>query len=169
MFNKAVIQLHKNEGISTPSLDLDSLYIAGYSDGSFENNQDLSSQQGFVILLKDKNDRTDLIHFGSWKCQRVTRSVLGAEAYAFSHTLYSVRLLAHDLSTISGQKIRTILFTDSKSLFDTISKLSAPTEKRILIDIAATRESYNKKEISNVAHTLSKYNIADCFTKYNAN
>ena len=120
-------------------------------------------------MLKDKNDRTALINFGSWKCQRVMRSVLGAEVYAFSHALDSVYLLAHDLSTILGRKIRTILFTDSKSLFDTITKLSSQSEKRILINIAATRESYNKKQISNVAHIPSKYNIADRFTKDNAN
>ena len=61
------------------------------------------------------------------------------------------------------------MFTDSKSLFDTITKLSTIAEKRILIDVAAIRQSYSSGELTNVAHVLSKYNIANPFTKERAN
>ena len=37
-----------------PKLDKDSLSISVYSDASFCNNQDGSSQLGYIILLKDK-------------------------------------------------------------------------------------------------------------------
>jgi len=60
------------------------------------------------------------------------------------------------------------MYTDSKSLFDTITKLSTVSEKRMLIDVAAIRESYASGEIRNVAHILSKHNIANPFTKENA-
>ena len=70
-----------------------------------------------------------------------------------------------------GRKIKTAMFTDSKSLFDTITKLSTVSEKRLLIDIAAIRETYTNGDlsnVSNVAHVSSNYNIANVFTKNNA-
>ena len=63
-------------------LDIDSIYIAGYADAGFANNEDLASQLGFIIMLKDEHNNTATIHYGSWKCHRVTRSVLDAEIYA---------------------------------------------------------------------------------------
>lgn len=67
-----------------------------------------------------------------------------------------------------SDKEKTLLFTDSKCLFDTITKLSTVSEKRLLIDIAAIREMYTKGELSNVAHVSSAYNIANVFTKAKA-
>ncbi len=40
-----------------------------------------------LYFSRTKNDHAAIIHYGSWKCQRVTRSVLGAEVHAFSHCL----------------------------------------------------------------------------------
>ena len=76
--------------------------------------------------------------------------------------------LAHDLSTFSGCKVQTVLYTDSKCLFDTITKLSTVSEKRLLIDIAAIRETYTNGDLSNVAHVASKHNLANIFTKEKA-
>lgn len=150
------------------ALDPESIYIAGYADGSFANNPDLSSQLGFIVVLKDKYDKTCIVHYGSWKCRRVTRSVLGSEIYAFSHGMDFVLALSQDLGHIMSRKIDTVMFTDSKSLFDTITKLSTISEKRMLIDVAAIRESYASGELTNVAHILSRHNIANPFTKNNA-
>ncbi len=58
--------------------------------------------------------------------------------------------------------LKTSIFTDWKSLFHSITKLS------FLIDLAAITQSYAEGEITNVAHILSRYNIGDCFTKENA-
>ena len=69
------------------------------------------------------------------------------------------------LKSILRKDIPVQLMTDSKSLFDTITKLSTVSEKRLLIDIAAIRETYRNGELSNVAHVASEYNLADCFTK----
>ena len=101
-------------GIALPCLDTDSLYITGYADGAFANNADLSSQLGFIILLKDKSDKAAIIHYGSWKCRRVTRSVLGSEVLAFANCLDFVLALANYLSGILNRKISTLMYTDSK-------------------------------------------------------
>ncbi len=60
------------------------------------------------------------------------------------------------------------MFTDSKSLFDTITKQTTVSEKRLLIHIAAIRETYSSGELANVAHVASKHNIANVFTKTKA-
>ncbi len=62
----------------------------------------------------------------------------------------------------------SVVFTDSKCLFDTITKLSTVSEKRLLIDIAAIREAYTNGDLTNVAHVSSKFNLANVFTKANA-
>ena len=55
--------------------------------------------------------------------------------------------------------------TDSKSLFDTVTKLSATSEKRLLINVSSIREAFQKGDIFNIAHISSEYNLADAFTK----
>lgn len=60
-----------------------------------------------------------------------------------------------------------MIITDSKSLFDTITKLSSVSEKRLSIDIAALREAYIIQDMKNFAHVSSKYNIVDVLIKPN--
>eukprot|EP00170_Pyropia_yezoensis_P005437 contig_22078_g5451 len=57
------------------------------------------------------------------------------------------------------------MLTDSKQLFDVITRASHPTEKRLMIDVAAAREAYNNQEISNVGLLKSEHNAADGLTK----
>ena len=165
MLNRAIKKIKEPRSINIPALDLETIHIVGYCDASFASNADLSSQLGFVVLLKDKNDKACIIHYGSWKCQRVTRSVLGAETFAFAFTLDFCLVFSHDLSSMLGKRIPVLIFTDSKCLFDTITKLSTVAEKRLLIDIATIRESYSTGDLTNVAHILSKFNIADALTR----
>lgn len=166
--NQAITSLKIDRQLFLPELDLASLYIVGYADAAFANNVDLSSQLGFIVLLKDKRNNAGIIHFGSWKCKRVTRSVLGAEIYAFSHCLDYALALSNELRSILGRKIQTILFTDSKCLFNTITKLPTVSEKRLLIEIAAIRETYTTGDLSNFAHVSSRHNLANVFTKAKA-
>ena len=60
------------------------------------------------------------------------------------------------------------MFTDSKSLFDTITKLSTVSEKRLLVDISSIREIYTNRNLLNVARVSSRHNIANVFTKSEA-
>ena len=78
-------------------LDLSSHYIAGYAYASFAYNNELFLKLGSVIILKDKYDNATIIQYGSWKCHRVTHSVLRVEIYAFSHTMDFVLAPSNDL------------------------------------------------------------------------
>ena len=53
------------------------------------------------------------------------------------------------------------MIADSKKLFDFITKDSQTTEKRLMIDIAAAKESYNRHDVSNVGLVLSEDNVAN--------
>lgn len=166
--NAAVRKAKTTRHIKIPKLDLDSIHVVGYADGAFAGNIDLSSQLGFIILLKDMFNKAAIVHYGSWKCHRVTRSVIGAEIYALSHGIDYTLALANDLRIILGRKVKTLIFTDSKCIFDTITKLSTISEKRLLIDVASIRESYTNGDLTNIAHVASENNLADIFTKTKA-
>ncbi len=146
-------------------MDPNSLDICGFADASFSGNADHSSQIGMAIVLKDRDNNAALIHYGSWKCRRVTRSVFTAEVHVFTDCMDYVLGLQHDLSSILGKKVLTVVYKDSKCLFDIITKLSSVSEKRLLINIASIREEYTCGSLSNVAHVSSEFNLADPFTK----
>ena len=57
------------------------------------------------------------------------------------------------------------MLSDSKSLFDVITKCSQTTEKRLMIDILVVREAYEDNKISNVGFIRTDQNSADAMTK----
>lgn len=66
-------------GISYKKLDLDSLGISDFSDGSFSGNDDRSSQVRYMIFITDKYINANIIDYANVKSRRVVRSVLGAD------------------------------------------------------------------------------------------
>ena len=114
-----------------------------------------------VIFICDNEGNAAVLNYASWKCSRVTRSVLAAEIYAFATAFDFTYTLQHDMQRITGHKLPIIMFTDSMCLFDTITRLTTLTEKRLLIDTAVLRDSYAKAEIYNIGHVSSEYNLED--------
>ncbi len=57
------------------------------------------------------------------------------------------------------------MHTDSKSLFDVITKCSKKQERRLMIDLQAVRDAYKAHEISNVGFIRGPNNLADGMTK----
>ena len=55
--------------------------------------------------------------------------------------------------------------TDSKSLFDIISKGSRTREKRVTLDIHTAQQAYQSRQISNIGFVRSSDNLADGLTK----
>ena len=72
-------------GLTFVPLDLESLNLVIFTDASFANNKDLSSQIGYVIAITDRNGSANIVHWSSIKCKRVTRSVLASELYALAY------------------------------------------------------------------------------------
>ena len=60
--NKAVkFAIDKKVSLQISWLDKDSLRIIGFSDASFANNEDLSSQLGHIVFLGDRKNKVVLI------------------------------------------------------------------------------------------------------------
>ena len=49
-------------GLTFVPLDLNSLSLLVFTDASFANNRDLSSQIGFVLVLTDRNQDANILY-----------------------------------------------------------------------------------------------------------
>ena len=94
-----------------------------------------------MIVLIDKYCNAAVVHYTTWKSRRVVQSILAAEVYALAACNDYCQMIRHDLQLITGKRFPLTILIDSKSIFDTITKLSSLSEKRLLIDTAALRQS----------------------------
>lgn len=148
-----------------PKIDHSSPRIVGYSDAAYANNHDLTSQLGRIIMLIDGTSKCIPISLKSYKSRRVARSVLSAEVIAFADLFDDAFALRSQIEHALGRSVPMHLLTDSKLLFDIISKGSRTSEKSIMLDIRSTRTAYQSKEISNIGFVQSSESIADGLTK----
>jgi hypothetical protein len=173
---------HHNRGLTFIPLQLDRAKLFIFTDGSFANNKDLSSQLGFLIVLgnehrtgEDYNVKIagNIIHWNSVKCKRVTRSVLASELYGmvggFDNAIALNSTLSKIMQILKLPPVPVIICTDSKSLYDCLVKLGTTNEKRLMIDIMSLRESYENREITEIRWINGKDNPADACTKKNPN
>src|SRR5436190_23880544 len=68
---------------------------------------------------------------------------------------------------IGIMEIPTIICTDSLSLYECMVKLGTTKEKRLMIDIMAIRQSYERRELSEIRWINGNDNPADAMTKSN--
>ena len=147
------------------NVDLETAEVHVFADASFATNADLSSQLGYVVLLVDQDSNCSLITWSSSKCKRVTRSVLAAELYAIANAFDVAFAITHTFECILGRKVELRVFTDSRTLFDSIISFCSMTEKRLLIDIACLRQAFRSGELANLGWIRSCENVADALTK----
>jgi len=151
-----------------------------FIDGSFANNKDLSSQLGFVLMLVNESADTNtftirgnVIHYSSTKCKRVTRSVLASEIYSIVNGFNIGIAITTTLRIITERlglpAILLVICTDSYSLYECLVKLGTTKEKRLMIDIMALRQSYERREINEIRWINGDDNPADAFTKASPN
>lgn len=66
-----------------------------------------------------------------------------------------------------GREAPLCIYTDSFSLFDSLTTLNTTSEKRLLVDLSMLRESYEQTKIANVFWIPGPQNPADGLTKKN--
>jgi hypothetical protein len=143
-----------------------SLRLIVFTDASFVNNADLSSQIGYVIALTDMENNANILHWSSTKCKRVTCSVLASELYGMVNGFDIGGAIKETIEKIMRiNNLLLILCMDSKSLFECLVKLGTTQEKRLMIDILSLRQSYERREISKVVWIDRDCNPADAMTK----
>ncbi|KAK1990607.1 hypothetical protein LX36DRAFT_664046 [Colletotrichum falcatum] len=163
--NKRIVWQMANldRGLRFAPLDLATAKLFVFVDGLFANNNDLTSQLGFIVVLANEQgnseeDTTDgftltanVVHYSSTKCKRVTRSVLASEIYAMVAGADIAYAIGTTITMITNRlkmpPIPTILCTDLYSLYECLVKLGTIKEKRLMIDIMALRQSYERREI----------------------
>ena len=125
----------------------------------------MKSQLGRIILLTNGSNSAITIVFKIYKSRRVARSVLSAEVIVLPDLFDDALALKSQIEHALQHTVPVHLLTDSKSLFNIISKGSRTSEKRIMLDVHATREGYKSKETSNIGFVRSSENPADGLTK----
>jgi hypothetical protein len=163
-------------GLQYIPVDLATAKLMVFTDGSFANNQDLSSQLGYLLVLVNKSSqdstfdiRGNVIHWSSTKCKCVTRSVLASETYGMVSgvdiaiaTLTTLKIITERLGL---PPTPLIVCTDSYSLYECLVKLGTTNKKRLMIDIMALRQSYKRREIAEIRWINGEDNPADALTK----
>lgn len=156
---------NSSRGLRFVKLDLDSLQLVTFTDASFANNKDLSSQIGYVIAIGDKNGNANILHWSSIKCKRVTRSVLASELYGMAHGFDIASAIKSTIEGILRINLPLVICTDSKSLYDCLVKLGTTQEKRLMVDILSLRQAYERREIAEIKWIEGSNNPADAMTK----
>jgi len=169
-----------NRGLRYIPLDLSKAKLFVFVDGSFANNKDLSSQLGYEIILANEvtgeeefTIEGNIIHYSSTKSKRVTRSVLASELYGMVGGMDMAISINTTIKMIMEQlgyaEIPIIICTDSYSLYDCLVKLGTTKEKRLMIDIMAIRQAYERRELTEIRWINGLDNPADAMTKGNPN
>jgi hypothetical protein len=154
-----------SRGLKFVPLQRDKLKLLVFTDASFANNKDLSSQIGALIALADDSNHANTLHWTSVKCKRVTRSVLASELYAMVLGFDIAGAIKATIDKILTINLPLVLCTDSKSLYDCLVKLGTTQEKRLMIDVLCLRQSYERREIAEVKWIAGDSNPADALTK----
>ncbi len=136
-----------------------------FSDSFFANNRDLFSQIDYVICLTDSINTTNILHWFSIKCKRITRSVLAIELFAMIHDFDVDSILKAILTKMLNILISLILVIDSKSLYDCLVRLKITVEKRLIMKVIILRQSYVKREITEIKWIHESNNSVDSMTK----
>ena len=157
-----------DRGLNMVKLDKNTLRIIVFTDSSFANNRDYTSQIGYVIIVADGENNANIIHWSSTKCRRITRSVLASELYALSNGYDLAASLKSTIETILGTAIPLVVCTDSKSLFDCLVKLGTTQEKRLMVDLMCLRQAYERRGIAEIKWIEGNSNPADAMTKSKA-
>ena len=169
-----------DRGLRYITVNLMEAKLMVFVDGSFANNKDLSSQLGFVLMLVNESTNVNtfticgnVIHYSSTKCKRVTRSVLASEIYGMVNGFDIGIAIATTLRMVTERlglpAVPLVICTDSYSLYECLVKLGTTKEKRLMIDIMALRQSYERREITEIRWINGDDNPADAFTKASPN
>jgi hypothetical protein len=94
---------------------------------------------GYILVVINELGNANIYYYTSIKCKRVTRSILALELYAVVYGFDIGVCVKATLDLILPEKIDLVICTDSKLVFDYITKLGTTQEKRLMVDVICLR------------------------------
>ena len=89
-----------DQELKFPKLDHSRLRLQVYSNASYVNNLDGSSQLGYIIFLADDNDKCQPLFWSSHKSKRVSRFILGSETIALDDAFEMAFAMKNDICVV---------------------------------------------------------------------
>ena len=90
---------------------------------------------------------------------------MAAELLALVYGFDNAFIIQHTLKEVLGKIVPIDAFVDSRTTFNCVAKQSGTAEKRLQIDAAAIRQSYDRGELRCLGWIPGEENPADGLTK----
>lgn len=97
-------------GLTFVRLDFESVKVVVFSDASFGNLKDYSSQMGYLIFVVDGDGNAIIIHCTSNKCRRITKIEMAAEPLALASSFDNALFAQHIFSRFTRSAFQSICF-----------------------------------------------------------
>lgn len=156
------------------------------SDASWANNQDLTSQAGYMVLFahrsvtENKVAAISPLRWKSYKQERHTQSTLGAELMGISRAIAEANWMRslfaealHDNYELCRdqefrEQMMMVVTCDNKPIYDhTCGDVVVVKDKRMAIEMLIVRRDIRKNNIV-LRWVATKQMLVDCLTKTNA-
>lgn len=156
-----LVESMAGESLTYCGLDKSTTRLQVYTDASYATNKNLPSQLGTLVLLCNALEGAHEIYYCSMKSKRVVWSVMRAETYVFMDGFDITYSVARDFEVILNKSLFLYLYTDSKRLFDAITRGRRKTGRRLVVDIYGSRHSYEPFAITGMTLTHGADSLAD--------
>lgn len=128
-------------GLKFIKLDIDTVKVRVLSDAVFCKLTGLKGQIGFIVFMVDGQNHAILVHYGSSRCHRVSRSVMASQGYALVHAFDWAYMHRETLDNVLGRQITLDVFVYSGILLSVIVEDSVTAKRKLPIDVCALTES----------------------------
>ena len=146
-------------------LDFNSLRLMIFIDSFYVNNRDFIFRIDYLICLIDASNRINILHWFSIKCKRIIRSVLIFELYELIYKFDFETILKTTIKKILRFNISLIVYIDFKFLYQCLMRLKTIEKKRLMIDVMNLRQSYERREITEIKWIDENSNSIDVMIK----
>ena len=106
-------------------LDNQSIHIRMYTDGAFQNLSTKHSQIGFVIMLSDKNNVSNIVHWHSARANRRPNSTEESEMFALDAGIKCIRNMRKIIYQLLDRDVPIVCFIDNQSLWMNLMNITA--------------------------------------------
>lgn len=145
-------------------LNFDTIHIRLFSDGSFQNLPDKHSQIGFVFILADGNEKSNIIHWHSSRATRRPASTEDSELMALDVASLRLRNQRRIIFQLLHKEVPVVAYIDNQTLWQNLINSTAPSMPEIMY---RCREMISDEIINRICLIESKQNPADAMIKKN--